>query len=35
MWVPGGLAYLIAGLALASQWLGRSAPPANAGLPRP
>jgi putative membrane protein len=35
MWVPGGLAYLIAGLALASQWLGRSAPPAKAGLPRP
>jgi putative membrane protein len=30
MWVPGGLAYLIAGLALASQWLGRSAPPAAA-----
>ena len=28
MWVPGGLAYLIAGLALASQWLGRSAPAA-------
>ncbi len=30
MWVPGGLAYLIAGLALASQWLGRSAPSAVA-----
>lgn len=30
MWVPGGLAYLIAGLALASQWLGRSTPPAVA-----
>jgi len=30
MWVPGGLAYLIAGLALAAQWLGRSAPPAAA-----
>jgi putative membrane protein len=35
MWVPGGLAYLIAGLALASQWLGRSVPPAEAGRPRP
>jgi cytochrome c oxidase assembly factor CtaG len=26
MWVPGGLAYLIAGLALVSKWLGRQAP---------
>jgi putative membrane protein len=26
MWVPGGLAYLIAGLALVAQWLGRPAP---------
>jgi putative membrane protein len=26
MWVPGGLAYLIAGLALVSKWLGRPAP---------
>jgi len=28
MWVPGGLAYLLAGLALASTWLGRTAPSA-------
>jgi putative membrane protein len=26
MWVPGGLAYLIAGLALVAKWLGRPAP---------
>jgi putative membrane protein len=26
MWVPGGLAYLFAGLALAAKWLGRDAP---------
>lgn len=26
MWVPGGLAYLLAGLALAARWLGRAAP---------
>ena len=28
MWVPGGLAYLLAGLALAATWLGRDLPPA-------
>lgn len=26
MWVPGGLAYLVAGLALATQWFGARAP---------
>jgi putative membrane protein len=31
MWVPGGLAYLIAGLALASHWLAR--PPGPVRMP--
>jgi cytochrome c oxidase assembly factor CtaG len=35
MWVPGGLAYLIAGLALASKWLGHNAPRAVAVAPQP
>lgn len=27
MWIPGALAYLIAGLALAGHWLNRRKPP--------
>jgi putative membrane protein len=32
MWIPGGLAYLVAGLALAARWLGRP-PRESAGRP--
>jgi len=37
MWIPGGLVYLVAGLALAARWSGladvRTVPPLSAGTP--
>jgi hypothetical protein len=31
MWIPGGLAYVAAGLVLCARWLGRSSQTAAAG----